>query len=60
MNKLVKEILYDVLEIQKEKLAKAKDDMTNAKDVLRITTEIFLERTEKVKALEQELKETCK
>jgi hypothetical protein len=55
MDDLLKEILFDVLEIQLEKLAKARDEKENAGEVFRITKTAFQERLAKVNVLKTAL-----
>jgi len=55
MNPILNQILLDVLEIQEDKLAKAKDDYTNLKEATRVAYDYFLERKERVDAIKEAL-----
>jgi len=55
MNSIVNQMLLDVLEIQEDRLAKAKDEFENLKDAVRIAKNHYEERLEKVTALKEAL-----
>jgi sulfur transfer complex TusBCD TusB component (DsrH family) len=55
MNPVLVDILTDVLEIQKDKLAAIKDEVTNAREALRVVQALKDERQAKVDALKEAL-----
>ena len=55
MNPVLVDILMSLLEIQKDKLADIKDEVTNAREALRVVQALKDERQAKVDALKEAL-----